>query len=72
MYLYHPFHRQVSIAKCDLDHKLQGKGNVWQVLWDNKVTHRDSPHIAENAKTKDLAIHNANFLMKGFTGAPSL
>lgn len=72
MHLCHPFHREVTIAKCDLDHKLQGKGNVWQVLWDNKVTHRESPHITENATTKDLAIHNADFLMKCFMEAPSL
>lgn len=72
MHLNHPFHRQVTIAKWDSDHKLQGKGNVWQVLWDNKVTRRESPHPDENATAKDLAIHNADCFMKGFTGAPSL
>ena len=57
MHLFHPFQRQVTVARCDSDHKLQRKGDALQVLWDNKLICAESSRITENAATKYLAIH---------------
>lgn len=63
MHLFHPFQRQVTIARCDLDHKLQGKGDASQVLWDNKLIYAESSPVTENAATKYLGIRYADFFL---------
>lgn len=66
MYLFHPFQRQVTTTRWDLDHKLQGKGDASQVPWDNKIIYTESSSVTENAAIKDLAIHYADFYYERF------